>query len=247
MRQKIWMLGIWLVGTTLSAASDPLWLTRGEKLTYALSYLHVVAGTLELVAEPEGENLRLTMTATSTPAFSRIFPVNNRVVSVLARQPLTLIQQEAFIAEGKRRYVEVVTVHTERGMATRLRDGKERGQIKVQPPVLDTLGALFALRGLDLAPGRAFALDVLSGKEVYPLAVVVTGRQSLKVGGEKVPTFVVEPRFRQGGLYKGESKLLLYVTQDGRHTPVRIVSQLPFGALTATLVGADPPWQEVVN
>uniref|UniRef100_A0A7C2SB34 DUF3108 domain-containing protein n=1 Tax=Thermoanaerobaculum aquaticum TaxID=1312852 RepID=A0A7C2SB34_9BACT len=77
--------------------------------------------------------------------------------------------------------------------------------------------------------------------------VVVTGRQTLKVGSAKVETFVVEPRFRSGGLYKNESQLVLYVSQDPRHIPLKIVSRLPFGSLTATLVEATPSWQEVVH
>lgn len=230
-----------------SYAQDPPWLAEGEKLTYALSYFHVVAGTLELSAKPEGENLRLTMTATSTPSFSRIFSVNNRIETLLSRNPLSLLRQEATIAEGKRHYSEVLVVDRATGVATRTRDGREKGKVTVHLPVLDTLGSIFALRSLDLAPSRAFSLDVISGKEVYPLMVVVTGRQTLKVGSAKVETFVVEPRFRSGGLYKNESKLVLYVSQDPRHIPLKIVSRLPFGSLTATLVEATPSWQEVVH
>lgn len=239
-------LGILLAFPPASAADMP-WLGEGEKLTYALSYLHVVAGTLELAAVPEGENLRLAMTATSTPSFSRIFSVNNRMETLLSRNPLSLLRQEASIAEGKRRYSEVLVVDSAAGVASRTRDGREKGQVRVRIPVLDTLGAIFALRTLDLAPSRAFSLDVISGKEVYPLVVVVTGRQTVKTGPAKAETFVVEPRFRSGGLYKNESKLVLYVTQDRRHIPLKIVSRLPFGSLTATLIEASPPWQEVVH
>lgn len=236
-----------LLALAPALASDLPWLEEGEKLTYALSYLHVVAGTLELSAQPEGERLRLTMTATSTPSFSRIFSVNNRIETLLSRNPLSLLRQEASIAEGKRRYSEVLVVDSAAGVASRTRDGRDKGQVRVQLPVLDTLGAIFALRSLDLAPSRAFSLDVISGKEVYPLMVVVTGRQVVKAGTAKAETFVVEPRFRSGGLYKNESKLLLYVTQDPRHVPLKIVSRLPFGSLTATLVDASPPWQGVVH
>lgn len=245
------LLLMMFLGTLLAfspaSASDFPWLGAGEKLTYALSYFHVVAGTLELSAQPEGENLRLIMTATSTPGFSRIFSVNNRIETILSRNPLSLLRQEASIAEGKRRYSEVLVVDTAAGVATRTRDGLNKGAVRVRVPVLDTLGAIFALRTLDLAPSRAFSLDVISGKEVYPLAVVVTGRQVVKAGFAKAETFVVEPRFRSGGLYKNESQLVLYVTQDPRHIPLKIVSRLPFGSLTATLVEASPPGQEVVH
>lgn len=247
MQRRLSYLTALCLSLALSHAGEPPWLATGEKLSYALSYFHVVAGSLELAAQPEGERLRLTMTATSTPSFSRIFSVNDRIETLLSRNPLSLLRQEATIAEGKRRYSEVLVVDPERGVAERTRDGRARGQIQARPPVLDTLGAIFALRGFDLAPGRAFTLDVISGKEVYPLLVVVTGRETLKMGPARVETFVVEPRFRSGGLYKNESKLVLFVTQDPRHTPVRIVSRLPFGSLTATLLEASPDWHEVVH
>ncbi|MGC8916422.1 MAG: DUF3108 domain-containing protein [Thermoanaerobaculum sp.] len=238
---------LFLALATPDASSQPSWLKDSEQLTYALSYFHVVAGNLVLAAEAKGDTVRLSMTATSTPGFAKIFTVEDRIESVLSRDPLSLLRQEASIAEGKRRYREELVVDPVHRIATRTRDGQERSRIAVPLPVLDTLGAIFALRALDLAPGRAFLMDVVSGKEVYPLTVVVTGRQTLKIGGAKVETFVVEPRFRGGGLYKNESRLLLYVTQDPRHTPLRIVSRLPFGSLTATLLQATPDWQEVVH
>lgn len=241
-----WLLALPLVAT-LAEGSDPPWLGAGEKLTYTLSYLHVVAGTLELEAKADTETVRLSMTATSTPGFSRIFAVNDRIETLLSRNPLSLIRQHASIAEGKRSYTEEILVDTVRGVAVRIRDSRPRGEVKVTPPVLDTLGSIYALRTFDLAPGRGFTLDVLSGKEVYPLVVIVTGRQTVKLATGKVETFVVEPRFRNGGLYKNESKLVLFVTQDRRHTPVRIVSRLPFGSLTATLQEASPNWQEVLH
>lgn len=247
MRPKLRWLAVLSWFAPLAYASDPQWLGAGERLTYTLSYLHVVAGALKLEARPENDTLRLAMTATSTPGFSRIFSVNDRIETLLARHPLSLLRQESTIAEGKRSYTEVWVVDAARGVAVRTRDGRPKGQVAVHAPVLDTLGAIFALRAFDLAPGRAFTLDVLSGKGVYPLVVVVTGRQVVKLGSSKVQTFVVEPRFRSGGLYKNESKLLLFVTQDPRHTPVRIVSHLPFGSLTATLQEASPNWQEVVH
>ncbi len=247
MRFFLWLPLSVLLVLSSAAASDLSWLGEGEKLTYTLSYLHVVAGTLELSAQPEGDNLRLTMSATSTPGFSRIFPVNNRMETLLSRNPLSLLRQEASIAEGKRRFSEVLVVDPATGVATRTRDGHDKGQVRVRVPVLDTLGAIFALRSLDLAPSRAFSLDVISGKEVLPLAVVVTGRQTVKTGPARAETFVVEPRFRSGGLYKNESQLVLYVTQDPRHIPLKIVSRLPFGSLTATLVEVSPPWQGVVE
>jgi len=231
-----------LAGVALATGQVPAWLPpEGEKLTYALSYLHVVAGTMELAAQATGEGVRLSMVATSTPAFSRIFTVNNRIETLLRPNPLSLLSQHASIAEGKRRFEETVVVEPERQLARRFRDGQEKNSVAVPDPVLDTLGAIFALRTLDLAPSRAFALNVLSGKGVYPLLVVVTGRATVKLAPGKTESYVVEPRFRQGGLLKSESKLTLYVSTDGRHVPLRIVSQLPFGSISATLQAASPP------
>lgn len=235
-----------LLALVLGAASpspqQPSLLGQAETLRYALSYFHVVAGSLELSVQPTDEGLKLSMVATSTPSFSRIFTVNNYLETVLRRDPLSLLRAHARIHEGKRRYQEEVVVDLASGKARRSRDGQVREPVPVPFPVLDTLGAIFALRTFPLAPSRAFSLDVLSGKGVYPLLVVVTGRQTLKLSEGKVESFVVEPRFRQGGLYKGESKLTLQVSTDPRHVPLRIVSLLPFGSLTATLVEAAPPW-----
>ncbi len=231
-----------MLGAASHSPQEPCLLGQPETLRYALSYFHVVAGSLELSVQPMAEGLKLSMVATSTPAFSRIFTVDNHLETVLQRNPLSLLRAQARIHEGKRRYQEEVVVDLASGKAQRGRNGQAREPVDVPFPVLDTLGAIFALRTFPLAPSRAFSLDVLSGKGVYPLLVVVTGRQSLKLPSGKVEALVVEPRFRQGGLYKAESKLTLLVSTDWRRVPLRIVSQLPFGSITATLVEAAPPW-----
>jgi hypothetical protein len=217
------------------------WLGEGEKLTYALSVFNVVAATMELSAQNHPQGVELVLVATSTPSFSRIYSVNNRIETLLRRDPLSLLQQKASIQEGKRHYQERIVVDLEKGQALRTRDDQPREPVPVPFPVLDTLGAIFALRGFDLAPGRAFKLDVLSGKGVYPLLIVVTGRQTLKLPSGKVETLVVELRFRNEGSAKGGGTLTLFVSPDARHTPLRILSQLPFGSLSATLVDASPP------
>ncbi|MGQ9496280.1 MAG: DUF3108 domain-containing protein [Thermoanaerobaculaceae bacterium] len=238
-----WALTV-LFAFSWTKAAESQWLQEGEKLAYALSYFHIVAGTMALTAEPEKEVLRLTMTASSTPSFSRIFRVNNRIESLLTREPLSLLRQEASIEEGKRSYHEVLIVDQNQGVAQRRRNNEEKGKVQVPHPVLDTLGAIFAMRTFDLAPGKAFSMDVISGRAVYPLKIVVTGRQVLKLGNVKVKTLVVDPRFQDGGLYTREKKLTIFVTTDSRHLPVKIVSQLPFGSLVATLTEAVPPLQE---
>lgn len=233
-----------LFGFSWAQAAEPQWWQQGEKLTYALSYFHIVAGTMALAIEPQEEVLRLTMTAASTPSFSRFFRVENRIESLLTRDPLSLLRQEASIKEGKRSYHEVLIVDERERIAHRRRNNEEKGAVQVPHPVLDTLGAIFALRTLDLAPGKAFSMDVISGRTVYPLKIVVTGRQVLKLKKEKVKTLVIDPRFQGGGLYKRESKLTIFVTTDPRHLPVKIVSQLPFGSLVATLTEALPQLRE---
>lgn len=244
MSKIAWWAFALLFSFSWAKAAESQWLQEGEKLTYALSYFHIVAGTMALTAEPEEEVLRLTMTASSTPSFSRVFRVDNRIESLLSRKPLSLLRQEASIKEGKRSYHEVLIIDRNQGIAHRRRNNEEKGTVQVPHPILDTLGAIFAMRTLDLAPGKAFSMDVISGRTVYPLKIVVTGRQVLKLGNAKVKTLVVDPRFQDGGLYKRESKLTIFVTTDSRHLPVKIVSQLPFGSLVATLTEAVPPLGE---
>jgi Protein of unknown function (DUF3108) len=245
-----WLAAVTLAAASVASAEAPDWLLQGERLTYTLTYLSVVGGTMVLQTVPPAEDglMRFTLQANSSPFVTKFAVVDDFFETSFDPRLSTFLLSRKETREGKRRGEERIEYDPGLGVARRWKNGIVRDPIKVAPPVLDTLGAVMFLRTLPLAPGRAFQLTVLSGKTAYPLLVAVKERAKVKgAGGVPVETLVVEPRFREGFLAKKEGKLTLWVTTDETHVPVRISSTLPFGTLNASLAKVERPWQAVVE
>jgi len=245
-----WLAVVTLAAAGVASAEARAWFLQGERLTYTLTYLRVVGGTMVLQTVPPAEDglLRFTLQANSSPFVTKFAVVDDFFETTFDPRLSTFLLSRKKTREGNRHGEERIEYDPDLGVARRWKNGIARDPIKVAPPVLDTLGAVMVLRTLPLAPGRDFQLTVLSGKTAYPLVVTVKERAKIKgAAGVPVDTFVVEPRFREGFLAKKEGKLTLWVTTDETHVPVRISSTLPFGTLKASLARVERPWQAVVE
>jgi hypothetical protein len=234
------ILAVTLAASTAAAERAlPPWLLAGEQLTYQMSYLRLVSGTMVMEAERQEGNqpLRLRMRATSSRVVSRFAEIDESQESIVDPQRRTVLRSHKE-SRGRRRSTEIVTFDPDAGTAHRVKNGVDRGTFATPVPILDSLAAIFVLRTLPLAPGRAFSLDVEANGKVYPLVVIVSGPETIRTQDGPVETFVVEPRFREGGLFRQRGTMVLWVTTDPTHTPLRIRSELPFGLLTATLMDA---------
>ena len=104
-------------------------------------------------------------------------------------------------------------------------------------PVFDPLSLVFHLRDLPLQPGTVERFTVFADGKVYTLEAKVTKRESLSTPAGNFNTVAVEPKMLAGGLFREEGDLTIWYTDDARHIPVRIKSDLKVGSIVATLRG----------
>jgi Protein of unknown function (DUF3108) len=233
----------------LARAELPDWLQQGERATYSVSYLGLVGGTMVLEASLSSDPVavHLAMRTTSSAFVSRFFTVDDQLETLLDPVRMTALLSRKRTREGKHSLDETVRFDADAGTARRWKNGRERQPLRTPPPVLDTLGAIYVLRTLALAPGASFQLQVQSGDRVYPMvvAVVETRRVSTELGPMNV--FVMEPRFAQGGLLGGKGKTVLWIGVEPPHDLVRIAAELPVASLVARLVKIERPWRAMVE
>lgn len=97
-----------------------------------------------------------------------------------------------------------------------------------------------ALAPTSLGPGWTF--PVFSGEKTWPLIVTVVDREPLdsEVLGT-VQTRVVELRTEHKGMLEQRGRFWIWLTDDARRIPVRMVVKTNFGAIRADLVDYRPP------
>src|SRR6478735_7254027 len=100
----------------------------GERLTYDISWLNILAGTAVMEVQPDGtagdrSRAKLVTTAQSRPAISKFFPVDNRVESEFDLRA-ELPQHMVFhLHEGKNKEYIQYTFHHADGTVTAVRQG----------------------------------------------------------------------------------------------------------------------------
>lgn len=216
----------------------------GEKLTYALSWGIIAAGTAVLEIKERqtlaGRSVvKLIHTAKSNEFVSAFYPVNNRVESLLdeeAAYPHRLLFNRR---EGKRRNDIEVLFDQAAHKATVTKDGSTE-TMEVPPDVQDTLSVIYFFRTLRAADvGASTFIHVNHDKKNYKLELRVEGTERLKgpLGEFDTTRILAIMPFR--GLFMNEGNIRIWVTNDEARVPVLMKAKVIIGSITATLTGAE--------
>ena len=143
--------------------------------------------------------------------------------------------------EGKRHHEAKATFDRTRNHATYL----ERDLIKdivihmneVDTPncVHEVIGALLAMRGMPLEPGRSVEVPVSDGRKSALVKIEAQEREEVKTALGAFKTVRVEAFLLNGVIYTRKGRLQLWVTDDARHLPVQIRLRMNFPVGTVTL------------
>lgn len=208
----------------------------GETLRYAMSWKIFAGGFMTIsVSDPielEGKPaFKIELSAISNDFISNFFVVRDSITSWIDRTTLQSLRYEKHSVEGKRVDDERIDFDLETRIATR-----ENRRIRFEPPVFDSLSAVYYLRTRPLQPGEPVEMEVVSGKHAYRLVADVLGRESVKTPAGTFLATKVHPKMKEEGLLKSSGDLWIWFADDPARTPVVIRSKLNFGTLTARLV-----------
>ncbi len=215
----------------------------GEVAIFSINYGVINAGEGSLYVLPmldyDGSHcFHFRTRARSNRFFTAIFRVRDQADSFMDVDSLASRYFNKHLREGG--YRRDVEIHFDQ------KEGKAYfpdGRVHEIPPrTQDVLSAFFRVRLMDLDVGMEFDLPTHGDKTLYPLKVKVLRRETVdsKVLGT-VECLVVQPFLTDDGLFKHEGDLLLWLTDDVRHIPVKMKANVPVGAIVARLKEYTPP------
>lgn len=108
-------------------------------------------------------------------------------------------------------------------------------QIDIPPCAHDIIGALYALRSMNLEPGKTVQIPVATGKKSVSLKIESKAREEIKVPAGTEKTIRYEVFAFDNQLYSRPGHLHIWLTDDARHLPVQIQIRLQFTIGTITL------------
>ncbi len=215
----------------------------GERLVYDVRWLGLKAGemTLETFRESQVEHaeLRIAMTARTTPFWDGIYRVRSRIdawfdpVSLSSVRYLDRSEQRGELEHQE--FLLDPAGGTVRGMVR----GEERRFRTDLRPLVDPLTYIYRIRSCLGPDGGPIELNIVGSRNVEPTTVEVEERTTIKAMGEKRKVDVVIPRTEEGGMFGQKGQITLYLGIEQRRLPYRIEFDMSFGRLVAKLESVE--------
>lgn len=111
-------------------------------------------------------------------------------------------------------------------------------QTKNQPALdwaTDIASGWYVLRAQKMKVGDTISFPLSDNGDTYNIDVIVLGEEKVETDFGKFSTYKLEMKLFDGKFIRRKGTLLLWVTKDDRHIPVRATIQSGFGTVTAKI------------
>lgn len=227
---------------TLPFLKEPAF-QAGEQLKYRLRY-GVISAAEGVLTVKDSElkfsgphAFHLSATGRTSNAFSLLFPVDNRYNSYIDSKTMLPYFYTENIREGKYRRTDVVRFDHRRGLVS-----GNKGEFKTSTAqTFDLLSAYYFARNLDLTnvkSGHSFDLTYFLNDEVATLGIEYIGVETISTSLGDLECLKFSPEIKPGRIFKKDSRLYLWVTNDGNRIPVRAHVEILVGSVTLELTEA---------
>lgn len=215
----------------------------GEELRYRLRYGFITAAeaTLNVYDSPEKFDDRpvyhLVAQGKTAAAFNIFYKVRNRYDSYVDRSRLVPYLYTENIREANYRRVDKVRFYQDQQKVVG-RKGTFRGREKT----FDLVSAFYFARSLDLGgvrPGSRFVIPYFLDDEVADLTITYVGKEKVKTSIGTFNCLKFNPSIKPGRIFRKDSKLYLWITDDRNRIPVKAQVEILVGSVTLEITAAQ--------
>lgn len=210
----------------------------GEKLTFDVKYGFVTAGIAEMaipkVVKITGRDAyNVTFKVSSVPTFDAFYKVRDRYETFIDVEGIFPWRFEQHIREGG--YSRDFSAFFDQ------RKGKAKtseGAYDIPPLVNDIISAFYIARTFDyskMKSGDRFKLQNFYKDKTYPLDVIYRGKETVSVEAGTFDCIIVEPLVQEGGLFKSEGTIVIWLSDDILKIPVKVKTKVIIGSIDVEL------------
>jgi hypothetical protein len=215
---------------------------EGEKLTFDLNYGFVTAGiaVMEIpkIKKISGRNAyHVTFEVNSVPSFDMFYKVRDRYETYIDIEGLFPWRFEQHIREGGYTRDFSAFFDQRKGIAK-----TSEGEYKIPLYVNDIMSAFYYARTIDYSDMKIedrIHLQNFYKDKVYDLDVRYLGKETIEVPAGKFDCIIVEPLVREGGLFKHEGNIIVWLTDDELKMPVKVRTKIIVGYVEAKLTNYE--------
>lgn len=214
----------------------------GEKLTYDVKYGFVTAGIATFYI-PRNKRIsgrevhHVTFEVNTVPSFDWIYKVRDRYETYLDVEGLFPWRFEQHIREGSYSRDFSAFFDQRRGKAK-----TSEGEYDIPKYVNDIVSAFYYARTFDFTKMKEndrVHLKNFYKDKVYDLDIKYHGKETVEVPAGKFDCIIVEPLVQEGGLFKSEGSILVWMTDDELKVPVKVKTKVIIGAIDGDLTSYE--------
>ena len=211
---------------------------EGEKLTFDINYGFITAGVATMsiprIKRISGRDAYyVTFEVNSVPSFNWLYKVRDRYETYIDVDGIFPWRFEQHIREGG--YVRDFAAFFDQRKS---KAKTSNGEYDIPQYANDILSAFYYTRTLDFSnmkEGDKFHLQNFFKDKVYDLDVVFRGRETIDVPAGKFDCIIIEPLVKEGGLFKHDGDIIIWLTDDNLKVPVKVRTKIIIGYVEAML------------
>ncbi|MCX6170052.1 MAG: DUF3108 domain-containing protein [Ignavibacteriales bacterium] len=210
----------------------------GELLTFEVNYGFITAGYAEYsiprIVKIAGRDVyNVTFNVSSVSTFDSFYKVRDHYETFIDVQGIFPWRFEQHIREGgySRDFSAFFDQRKNKAKTS-------EGSYDIPKYVNDIVSALYLARTFDyskLKEGDKFHLENFYKDRTYPLEILYKGKETVSVLAGKFDCIILEPLVREGGLFKNEGSIVIWLTDDVLRIPVKVKTKVLVGSIDAEL------------
>lgn len=214
----------------------------GEQLAYRLKYGIFTGAEANLRIEESGVKFdgkptyHIVVDGKTAGSFDIFFKVRNRYESFIDRNLLTPYYYTENRREGKYRRTDKVTFdHDEKKITA------QNGIYPFKGQIFDLPSAYYFARELDLSKvkvGEELKLQYFSENKVENLGITYLGKETITCSLGTFNCLKFSPSIIAGRIFRKDSKLYLWITNDGNRIPIKAQVEILVGTVTLEISSA---------
>ncbi len=213
-----------------------------EKLVYELKWSGIKAGTATLKIVDKKDSIKIISTARSADWVSFFYPVEDRIVSTVAKNParpyLGLpLRYRVKIREGRhRRDKEVIFDHGNHNATFIDHLDDDKKNVEILADTFDPLSSFYYVRTLKLEVGKPVFVNIFDSRKMWNVEVQILRKERITTKLGTFDTVLIKPLMKSEGVFNRKGAMYIWLTDDDKHVPVKLRTKVAIGHVTATLV-----------
>lgn len=215
---------------------------EGEKLTFDVKYGFVTAGIAVMqiprIRKISGRDVyHVTFEVNTVPSFDWFFKVRDRYETFIDVEGLFPWRFQQHLREGNYKRDFSAFFDQRRGKAK-----TSEGEYDIPRYVNDIVSAFYFARTFDYSDMKVndkIQMKNFYNDKVHDLDVKFLGRETISVAAGTFDCILVEPLVKEGGLFKHEGNILIWLTDDDLKVPVKVRTKIIVGSVDAELTSYE--------